>query len=282
MNHQSCILRIKSSYFSFSEKEKQIADYVLKDPKQMVHKSINQVADDLDVADATVFRFCKRLGYKGYQAMKIALAADIVTPIKDIHEQILESDAEIDIASKVVKSNIRTLEETLNIMNGEVLERAVSVLNTAQKIDFYGNGGSGVIAMDAHHKFIRTGKNSSAYSDTHMQLMSASQLTEKDAAVFISHSGTNKDLLEVLSVAKENGAVCIAITNYATTPLSKHADLVFYTVSEETAYRSEALSSRIAQLTIVDLLFVNFMMKNKDKVQDSIQKMRNAISIKKM
>jgi RpiR family transcriptional regulator, carbohydrate utilization regulator len=161
---------------------------------------------------------------------------------------------------------------TLNIMNSDVLEQAVSVLNAARKIDFYGNGGSGVIAMDAHHKFIRTGKNSSAYSDTHMQLMSASQLTEKDAAVFISHSGTNKDLLDVLSVAKENGAVCIAITNYATTPLSKQADLVFYTVSEETAYRSEALSSRIAQLTIVDLLFVNFMMKNKDRVQDSIQK----------
>ncbi|MCM3718391.1 MurR/RpiR family transcriptional regulator [Fictibacillus phosphorivorans] len=282
MNHQSCILRIKSSYFSFSEKEKQIADYVLNDPKKMVHKSINQVADDLAVADATVFRFCKRLGYKGYQAMRIALAADIVTPIKDIHEQILESDAEIDIAAKVVKSNIRTLEETLNIMNSETLERAVSVLSAARKIDFYGNGGSGVIAMDAHHKFIRTGKTSSAYSDTHMQLMSASQLTDQDAAVFISHSGTNKDLLDVLSVAKDNGAKCIAITNYAKTPLSKQADLVFFTVSEETAYRSEALSSRIAQLTIVDLLFVNFMMKNKDSLQDSIQRMRNAISIKKM
>lgn len=277
-----CITRIKTSYSGFSEKERQIADYILTAPENIVHSTINQVAEDLGVADATVFRFCKRIGFKGYQAMKIALATEVVSPIEDIHETITESDNEKAVAEKIFQSNIRTLESTQKIIESMNFEDAVKALLQARRIEFYGSGGSGIIASDAHHKFIRTGIPSVAYTDSHLQLMSASQLTEEDVVVFISHSGTNKDILEVFNVVKETGAKAVAITNYAKSPLSQKADIVLYSVSTETDYRSEALSSRIAQLSIIDSLYVNIMLAKKDEAKESLQKTRNALSIKRL
>ncbi len=279
---QHCIPRIRSFYNRFSEKEKMIADHILNNPEHIIHSTISQVADDLQVAEATVFRFCKRLGFKGYQAMKIALASEIVNPVKDIHETINETDNEKEVAQKVFHSNIRTLEETTHILEQQPYQRAVELIIRARKVEFYGNGGSGIVAEDAHHKFLRSGIQSAAYSDSHLQLMAASQLTEQDVIVFISHSGTNKDSLDVLDIAKQNKVKTIGITTLAKSPLGQKVDVPLFTTSEETDYRSEALASRIAQLSIIDALYVNVMMKTKDKSQESLNKMRKAISVKRI
>jgi DNA-binding MurR/RpiR family transcriptional regulator len=277
-----CFARIKTHYAKFSDKEKKIADYILEHPEKIVHSSINQLADDLGIADSTVFRFCKRIGFKGYQALKIALASEIVTPIKDIHETINEDDEVLTVSEKVFRSNIKTLEDTLQILGGGAFEDAVDMILNANKVEFFGSGGSSIIAMDAYHKFIRTGITVLANSDSHMQLMSASQLNEDDVAVFISHSGTTKDVIQVLNVAKENKVKTIAITNFAKSPLSQKVDISLYTVAEETDYRSEALSSRIAQLSIIDALYVNVMMARKEEGKKALHKMRNAISVKRI
>ncbi|MGG1629135.1 MurR/RpiR family transcriptional regulator [Rossellomorea sp. NRS-1567] len=279
---QHCLPRIRSHYSQFSEKEKMIADFIISNPEKIIHSTISGVAEELNVADATVFRFCKRLGFKGYQAMKISLASDLVTPIEDIHETINEGDSEGVIAQKVFRSNIRTLEDSLSMLNEEMFTKAIQGMISAGRIEFYGTGGSGFVAMDAHHKFLRTGMTTTAYNDPHMQLISASQLTDRDVIVFISHSGSNKDLLEVLDVAKKNRVTTIAITHLAKSPLSNGVDIPLFTVSQETEYRSEALASRISQLSIVDALYVNTMMKRKDLSKASLQKMRDAISIKKI
>jgi RpiR family transcriptional regulator, carbohydrate utilization regulator len=281
-NVQHCLPRIRSHYSQFSEKEKMIADFIIANPEKIIHSTISGVAEDLGVADATVFRFCKRLGFKGYQAMKISLASDLVTPIKDIHETINEEDSEGIIAQKVFRSNIRTLEDSSRMLDEGMFTKAVQGMLSARRIEFYGTGGSGFVAMDAHHKFLRTGMTTTAYNDSHMQLISASQLTEEDVIVFISHSGSNKDLLEVLDVAKKNRVTTIAITHFAKSPLSNGVDIPLFTVSQETEYRSEALASRISQLSIVDALYVNTMMKRKELSKDSLLKMRDAISIKKI
>ncbi|AGX03163.1 MULTISPECIES: MurR/RpiR family transcriptional regulator [Bacillaceae] len=277
-----CFARIKTHYSKFSDKEKRIADYILDNPEKIVHSSINQLADDLGIADSTVFRFCKRIGFKGYQALKIALASEIVAPIKDIHETIQEEDDILTVSEKVFRSNINTLEDTLKLIRGGAFEMAVEAILQAEKVEFFGSGGSGIIAQDAYHKFIRTGLTVHANSDSHLQLMSASQLSDKDTAVFISHSGATKDMIGVLKVAKENGARTISITNFAKTPLTQQADIALYTVAEETDYRSEALSSRIAQLSIIDALYVNVMIARKDEGKQALRKMRNAISSKRI
>lgn len=280
--NQHCLPRIRSHYSTFSEKERKIADYILNDPKKIIHSTINQVAEDLDIADSTVFRFCQRIGFKGYQALKIALASEIVTPINDIHESINEGDSVLTVSEKVFRSNMRTIEDTLGILEEEKLAEAMQTLLKADRIEFFGSGGSAVIALDAYHKFIRSGIPVIANLDSHMQLMSASQLTERDVAVIISHSGTTKDMLHILDVVKETGAKTIGITNFAKSPLSQGVDIGLFTVAEETDYRSEALSSRIAQLSIIDALFVNVMMALKDKGVHALHNMREAISVKRI
>ncbi|MDQ0220982.1 MurR/RpiR family transcriptional regulator [Peribacillus cavernae] len=279
---QNCLGKIRSYYVRFSEKEKKIADYILENPEEIIHSTINEVAENLNVADATVFRFCKRIGFKGYQAMKIALASEIMTPIQQIHEQITEQDNEKAVAEKIFKSNNRSLENTLEILDSDSLKKAVALLLHARRIEFYGAGGSSVIAMDAYHKFLRTGVQTFAFMDSHFQLMSASQLTADDVAVVISHSGANKDTIRILNTANETGAKTIGITSFPKSPLSQKVDVVLITSSEETEYRSEALASRISQLSLIDALYVNVMMKNKGKAKQSLEKVRNAISKTRM
>lgn len=274
----SCLGKIRSYYARFSEKERKIANYILDSPEKIIHCTINEIAADLNVADATVFRFCKRIGFKGYQAMKIALASEIITPIKQIHEGITEDDSEKTISEKVFKSNIRTLENTLQIMDDGSIHKAVEILHHADRVEFYGTGGSSVIAMDAFHKFIRTGIKAFAFMDSHFQLMSASQLSKNDAAVIISHSGTNKDTIDILKTANESGAKTIGITSFPKSPISQNVDVALYTSSDETEFRSEALASRIAQLSLIDALYVNLMLINKDKAKSALGKIRNAIS----
>ncbi|UOQ95664.1 MurR/RpiR family transcriptional regulator [Halobacillus shinanisalinarum] len=279
---QHGLARIRSSYGKFSEKEKKIADYILNNPETIIHHTINQVSDELGVAESTVFRFCKRIGFKGYQALKIALAAEIVTPIKDIHEKINEGDSVSTVSEKVFRSNIKTLESTLQIIDGTAITEAVSAMLKARKIDFYGCGGSAVVALDCYHKFIRSGLLVSAQLESHMQLMSASQLTKEDVAVVISHSGSTKDTLDVMQVLKENEVKTICITNFAKSPLTKEADIPLYTVAEETDFRSEAFSSRIAQLSIIDALYTNVMIAKEQEGKQALQDMRKAMSLKRL
>ncbi|MGG0657800.1 MurR/RpiR family transcriptional regulator [Rummeliibacillus pycnus] len=275
---QNTVKKINSLYPRLSEKEKKIADYIQEDPSHIINKTINEVSADLNIADATVFRFCKRLGFKGYQAMKIALASEAITPIQQIHEEISENDDEKTVFEKIFKSNIQTLENTMHILDEVSIKKAVTLMNQSKHIYFYGTGGSSVIAMDAYHKFIRTGIKCFAFIDSHFQLMSASQLSKDDLAVVISHSGRNRDTLQISKTAKEHGASIIAITGFPKSPISQLADVALCTSSEETEFRSEALSSRIGQLSIIDALYVNTMVQHKDDANHALKKIRHAIS----
>ncbi|ERG67691.1 MULTISPECIES: MurR/RpiR family transcriptional regulator [Exiguobacterium] len=282
MESMNGLARIRGAYTTLGKKEQRIADYILKQPERIIHHTINQVADDLDVAESTVFRFCQRVGFKGYQALKIALATDVVAPLQDIHEDISQEDTPLEIAEKIFTSNVKTLEATRQILDGASLDEAVALLLSARRIEFFGSGGSAVIALDAYHKFVRSGLFVTANLESHMQLMSASQLTIDDVAVLISHSGASKDTLDVAKVLNERGVPTIAITNYAKSPLSKLCDVALYTVSQETEFRSEALASRIAELSLIDALFTVVMMRRGEEGRESLQKMREAISLRRM
>lgn len=279
---QFALAAIRGSYQRFSDKEKKIADYVLNDPKNIIHLTINQIADELGLAESTIFRFCQRIGFKGFQAFKISLAAEVVAPLKDIHEQIEEGDSVRSVTEKVFRSNINTLEETLQIVDAAAMERAVHAIMKARKTEFFGSGGSAMIAMDGYHKFIRLGLLVSMNLDSHMQLMAASQLQKGDVAIVISHSGSTTDVLDILRVLKEKDVTIICVTNFAKSPLSKDADIALYTISEETDFRSEALSSRIAQLSLIDALYTNLMIARGDEGKSALQDMREAMSQKRL
>ena len=214
--------------------------------------------------------------------MKIALASEVVSPLQDIHEKVDEGDTLDTIAAKVFHANMKTLEETLAIVDEEQLQLAVDMLLAADSIKFFGSGGSSLIALDGYHKFLRTGLKVNAVMDSHFQLGEASQMTENDCAVLISHSGSSRDILQILNVVKSTGPKTISITNHAKSALSAAVNIPLYTVSGETDYRSEALSSRIAQLTLMDVLYVNILLKRGNKGQEAVEKMREAITVKRI
>ena len=166
----------------------------------------------------------------------------------------------------------------MHILDEPSINKAIKLMNNSKSIYFYGTGGSSVVAMDAYHKFVRTGVKCFAFIDSHFQLMSASQLSNEDLAVVISHSGRNRDTLQISKIAKENGASILAITGFPKSPISQIADVALYTSSEETEYRSEALSSRIGQLSIIDALYVNTMVQHKEEANHTLEKIRHAIS----
>lgn len=278
---QNVVIKIKANYSSLSSKEKAVADYILKNPKEIIHLSITEFAEYSSVAEATIFRFCKRLGFRGYQAFKIALASEIVEPIQNIHEEIHENDEVLTLAKKIFKGHSDAINDTLNLLDGRVLEEIVTLLSKATRIDFYGSGGSSAIATDAYHKFLRTGINCHAHSDGHQQIISAAMLGPGQAAIGISHSGSSKDVIEALRIARANGAATIAITNHYKSPLTKEADHVLYTTSRETFFRSEALASRLVQLSLIDVLHVAVSLRRQEETLANLQKIREAISIKR-
>jgi len=276
------LLKIKSNYNTFSDKERLIADYILNEPQKIIHNTINQVADDLNVADSTVFRFCQTIGYSGYQSLKLAIAAEAVTPLKDIHEQIEDGDTTTTIIDKVFQSNAKSITDTLEICNSDAFNQAIDLLAEANIIEFFGSGGSNVVALDAYHKFIKTGSNVKYNADSHMQLMSASQLTNNDVAVIISHTGSTKDMIDITDTLVDNGTPIITITNYVKSRLSENVTVNLPTIASETSFRSEAMSSRIAQLTVIDALFTNLMIKKDQEAKHALRKMRQAIAKKKI
>ncbi|UOF88788.1 MurR/RpiR family transcriptional regulator [Fodinisporobacter ferrooxydans] len=278
---QGCLARIRYLYEHFTSTELKVAAYILEQPKDIIHLSITQLAELTECAEATIFRFCKRLGYEGYQALKISLAADLVTPLEGIHQEIDSNDSMAVIAKKIFTANAETLQDTLGVLDERELKKAVLMLAQASRVEFYGCGGSGPIAEDAYHKFVRTGIPCIALTDSHLQIVSAGILQSNCVAVGISHSGSNKDMIDVLEAAKQSGAATIAITDFAKSPLTKVSDIVLYTSSKESMFRTESMSSRLAQISILDTLYVGVSLTKKEEMFDNLSKVRNLIAHKR-
>ncbi|HET7580293.1 MAG TPA: MurR/RpiR family transcriptional regulator [Bacillales bacterium] len=275
------LMRLEAVASQLSKKEKRVADYILAHPEEVIHESITGLADNVDVAESTVFRLCKRIGFDGYQGFKIALARDVVNPIENIYQEINENDEPAALMEKVFHSHIQGLQDTMQLYDSKMIDKAIRKLAGAKRIDFYGSGGSAVVARDAVHKFIRTGLLCQAFDDSHLQVMNASMLDESCVAFAISHSGSNKDVLQALDQAKAVGAYTIGLTQFAKSPITKKCDLTLYTRSRETLYRSEALSSRLIQLAVIDVLYVGVAMIRKSETLEGLEKIREAIALKR-
>lgn len=277
------LARIRASYSGLSPKFQAIADHILQNPRDVVHLSISELAEVTDCAEATIFRLCKQLGYKGYQDLKIALAREVVQqPLQNIHEEITANDDMGTVAQKVFQANITGLVDTLHLLEADSLQRAVQLLNCAKRVEFYAVGGSAPMVQDAYLKFARTGVNCIAHSDTHMQVISASLLDSECVVVGISHSGSNKDILEAFRVAKKAGAKTIAVTSYKKSPLAQMSDVKLYTSTKETAFRTEAMSARLAQLCIMDALYVALSIVRQDETLENLRKIREVVSLKRI
>jgi DNA-binding MurR/RpiR family transcriptional regulator len=281
LNIDGVLARLRSIEPSLKPAEGRIANYIIANPESIIHMPITELAEKCATAEATVVRVCKKIGCNGFQDLKIALSKSLVEPLKNIHEEISVNDDTKALATKVFGSAKRSLQDTFHILDFQQVEAAVKAMAAASKIDFYGSASSGIIAMDAHHKMLKTGLFSAAYNDPHMQVISASLLTDKDVAVGISHSGSNKDVIQSLRVAREAGAKTICITSYMKSPITKVSDIQLFVAANETNFRTEAMAARLSQLCLIDLLVVGISLLRQEETLQAIQQIRQGIALKR-
>ena len=275
--------KIRAASRGLPPKLKAIAEHITSEPRDIIHLSIVEFAKKTESSEATIFRLCKRLGFEGYQDLKIAIAQEIDQTKPDYVDEEMSLDDDTAIfMQKVFQANITALKDSFQLLNPEDVEKAVQLIHEAERLEFYGSGGSGLIATDAFHKFMRTGINCIVHTDSHFQAMSAGLLDQKSTVLGISHSGRNKDLLDAMKTAKEKGAKTIGITSYQRSPLSQLADVTLYTSTQETAFRTEAMSARLAQLTVIDVLYFALAHLRQQETLTNLKQMRETISQKRV
>lgn len=273
--------RIQEKLESFSKMERKTAECMAENQDKLIYASITELAELAGTSEATVTRVCTKLGYSGFQALKVSVARELVSQQEKIHEDLKADSPPEMIIDKIFSSAIHTLTMTRKALDGKAVAGSIDALCRARRIVVIGNGNSGAIALDAQHKFLRIGLNVSAYTDDHMQMIAVVSMTKDDVLIAISHSGSSRDVAEAMQVAKENGATVISITNNGISPVSKLADIRLYTYSQETKYRTYAISSRMAELTIIDTLYTGVSLRLGDKAIQNFEALEKALVVKK-
>ncbi len=271
------LLKTKEIYNDLNQTEKIIATYLLDNTNNVLNLSIKELSIRSGVSQAAWVRFCKTLGFTGLKDLKKELINDEIgdrfdpSPDNgDKYSDIKYASEASTIAERVCRNNIQAIESTLSIVDFEQIDKAVEAIMKAKRIVFFGTGASGVVATDAQFKFMRIGKNAISYCDHHMQMTVASTLTKDDVAFIISYSGATREMIEISNIAQNSGAVIIAMTKYGKNVINQCADIILHTSATEIVKRSGAMGSRIAQLTVIDILFTCVANRSYDDIEKSL------------
>ncbi|WP_255826787.1 MurR/RpiR family transcriptional regulator [Amycolatopsis sp. GM8] len=277
----SPLVRIRSLLPGLARAEQRVAKVVLEDPSSVARRSITEVALAANTSETTVTRFCKAVGVGGYPQLRIALAADTARTeartTRNLGGEIGVDDDLAAVVGKVSFADARAVEETADQLDIATLERVIGILAEAGRIDVYGVGASAFVAADLQQKLHRIGRVCFAWSDTHIMLTSAAVLGTGDVAIGVSHTGATTDTVEALRVAREHGATTVALTNFPRSPITEVADFVLTTAARETTFRSGATASRIAQLTVIDCLFIGVAQRHMDDASRALDATREAV-----
>jgi DNA-binding MurR/RpiR family transcriptional regulator len=278
----SPLVKIRSLLPGLARAEQRVAKVVLENPATVAHRSITEVAEQAGTSETTVTRFCKAIGVGGYPELRIALAADTARSQAranhDMGGDIGPGDDLKQVVGKVAFADARAVEETAEQLDIESLDKVVQAVAGARRVDVYGFGASAFVAFDLQQKLHRIGLTCFAWNDTHIALTSAAVLTDADVAVGISHTGSTAETVEALRVARETGATTVALTNFPRSPITEVADHVLTTAARETTFRSGAMASRIAQLTVIDCLFIGVAQHHVDTAKTALEATYEAVS----
>jgi DNA-binding MurR/RpiR family transcriptional regulator len=254
------LVTIRSLLPNLAPVERRVAQAVLDDPQGVAWRSISELARTCGTSATSVVRFCRAIGLRGYPDLRLALAGavarDDVTSVTTASHDIAPDDDAAAITKKIAYADARAVTDTANHLDIATLVQVTEALAKAGRIDIYGVGASGFVALDLQMKLQRIGRPAFAWPDPHMAISSASLRGAGDVAIGLSHTGTTVDTIDVLREARSHGALTVAVTNFPWSPITEVADLVLLTAARETAFRTGAMTSRIAQLTVVDCLFV--------------------------
>lgn len=263
------LIKIESMVEDMSFTEKKVGKYILEHPDEIKNFNTYELATVTKTSQATVVRFAKKLGFRGFPDFKLSLSQDLgnrkaESHVNIMHEEIKSDDSFEIIGKKIANENVTAITNTYDVTDFEELERAVVALSKADKIMVSGVGFSGIAAKDFFYKLLELGKHALIEADTHMQLSCLSTMGEKDVLFVISHSGKTVEMYNIAKIAKSKNIKIIAMTSIAPNPIRDLADIKLSTVEMKSNFRSTALSPRISQLTVIDMLYIKMMLENKN------------------
>jgi RpiR family transcriptional regulator, carbohydrate utilization regulator len=268
--------KITNEIDTFSKSERKVAEVIMASPNTVIHASIAALAKQANISEPTVNRFCRRLDTKGYPDFKLHLAQSLANGTPYVNRHVDENDSADEYTSKIFESTMANLDLARKSLSGSIINRAVDVLTQANKISFFGLGASAVVAHDAQNKFFRFNVPVVYFDDILMQRMSAINSSQGDVVIVISHTGRTKSLVEVAHLAKENDATVIGITSNGT-PLSKECHIVLSIDVAEDTDLYMPMSSRIAQLMLIDILATGFTLRRGTKFRDNLKKVKDSL-----
>ncbi|MCW6660297.1 MurR/RpiR family transcriptional regulator [Aerococcaceae bacterium NML191292] len=273
----SCIYKIKKSLPDCTPVETQLAEYILNNRSAVIHYSAQLLAKKSNTSAATVVRYAKKLGYKGFQQLKIDLAKDNSEQEVSFDDMILEEDDTLTLVKKSYSSNLKTLEQTYNLINVEHLSSAIHLLTQAETIYLVGVGGSSIICEDLMHKLTRINKKVIFHQNFHIFLHNLTYIKPKDVLIAVSYSGETPEIINAVKFANAAHAPVVAITQFRKNTLAKLADIPLNTASEEKEMRLGAISSRFSSLILSDLLYLGLAKQNIDDTTTKILQTRQII-----
>jgi len=250
-------VKINSEYYQLTSAEKKVADYAVIHQQQTQFMSISELAEEAGVAEATISRFCKRLGYKGYSAFKLAIAN--ATAGRMDHSASGEEEEEEDsvegMCRAVYRSDSEALAQTLELIQADAVRKAADMIVSAGRVLCMGQGGSMILSQECAHLFSTIQLNFTAVMDSHLQAIAASQLTPGDLVIYFSYSGSTKELMKNFQIIRDRKARIILVTRFPKSPGAAYADIVLQCGSREGPLQGGSVAARIAQLYLMDVLF---------------------------
>lgn len=262
--------------------ERKLASYIMDYPQESISLTATELGRKSSTSGAAVIRLCKSLNLKGFQDLKIRVAGDLQKTTEHGYRDIKPNESTSSIIEKMTSNSIQTIRETADLLITDELQKTVDILSKARRIHFIGVGASGIIAQDAQQKFLRIDKLSYAFTDMHMATTLVANADESDAVIGISFSGETPEVAKILSLAKENNIHTISLTKYGQSAVTEQADINLYTSgTPEPTFRSGATSSRMAQLQVVDILFMSVASQQYDESVKHLDATRAALDFLK-
>lgn len=274
------LLDIQLLYNQFTKTEKKIADFVTKNAQLVLFMSITELADACRVADASVHRFCRTMGVKGYQEFKMKLSLSMAaeeTAEKEADSSMQQENPLQYTLDNILESHISALKETYTLLKQEDIEKTVTMMEEAKHIYFFGIGDSLLTAKEARNKLLRITNKVSCIDDPHMQAMMASMAAREDLVFFISYSGATKDNVYVAKIAKKAGAKIVMVTRFVKSPLTNYADTVLLCGSNEGPLEGGSMGAKLSQLYIIDILFHEYYRRNLGISKENNKKTSKAV-----
>lgn len=277
----SILKQLEEPNFKATKSDKVLIKYIKENIEDVFYKSISQIAKESGIGEATITRFSKKMGYSGLQDFKVTLAREI-SGLKNrtiINRSIENDEGVMESARKLFNSNIRILENTFNIIDGNDIEKATDMIINAKKVFFIGIGYSGMTAEDSNYKFSRIGFNCMSLDSSHNMIMMASLMDEDDVIVAISHSGETDEIIKTVNIAKANGASVISVTEDKSSRLRDISDVNLGYFSGESILETGSMSSKLAQFFIIDIVYTQVVKEKSAEVVERKIKTTDAIKL---